>query len=54
MAKTIYRLPYKAPDTSAVEIVTEQSIATGSDKSSGTLGNMGGTGIYDEEFNPIP
>ena len=54
MANKTDRLPYEAPDTSAVAIVTEQSIATGSDKSSGTLGNMGGTGIYDEEFNPIP
>lgn len=48
------RLMYEAPRTSAVAIITEQSIAQGSDTASGTLGNMGGTGIYDEEFNPIP
>ena len=45
---------YEAPYTSVVVIVAEQSIATGSDMAAGTLGNMGGTDVYDEEFNPIP
>ena len=53
MTRNTDRLPYDAPDTSAVVIYTEQSIAIGSDESSSTLGGIDGQDIYDEGFDPI-
>lgn len=53
MTRKTDRLPYEAPDTSAIVIYTEQSIAIGSDESIDTLGNLDGQDIYDEGFDPI-
>lgn len=53
MTRKTDRLPYEAPDTSAIVIYTEQSIAIGSDESIDTLGNLDKEEIFDDPFDAI-